>query len=170
MENKSNKIITFSFLFVLATLAQAQSVSWTSSTEGQYIKQQSIKLSGKAHQSPIISMFKADQGFEFKAWGTTFNELNWDALQQLPEAKRKEILDNLFSPTGQLRFTRGRIGMNANDYARSWFSCDEVDGDSNSNTSTSTATRKPSFRISRKHRSAIPTSASGFPLGVRLHG
>ena len=129
MENKSNKIITFSLLFVLATLAQAQSVSWTSSTEGQYIKQQSIKLSGKASQSPIISMFKADQGFEFKAWGTTFNELNWDALQLLPEAKRKEILDNLFSPTGQLRFTRGRIGMNANDYARSWFSCDEVDGD-----------------------------------------
>ena len=60
MENKSNKIITFSLLFIFATLAQAQSVSWTSSTEGQYIKQQSIKLSGKAHQSPIISMFKAD--------------------------------------------------------------------------------------------------------------
>ena len=35
-----------------------------------------------------------------------------------------EILYNIFSPQGDLRITRGRISMGANDYARSWYSCD----------------------------------------------
>ena len=30
-------------------------------------------------------------------------------------------MHNLFAPDGDLRFTRGRIGMNCNDYGRSWF-------------------------------------------------
>ena len=39
------------------------------------------------------------------------------------------ILNKLFSPDGDLRFSMGRIPMNANDYARNWYSCDEVPGD-----------------------------------------
>ena len=31
------------------------------------------------------------------------------------------MMHNLFAPDGDLRFTRGRIGMNCNDYGRSWF-------------------------------------------------
>jgi glucosylceramidase len=35
----------------------------------------------------------------------------------------------LFDPNGDLRFTRGRLTMNANDYSRAWYSCDTVAGD-----------------------------------------
>ena len=35
----------------------------------------------------------------------------------------------MFAPDGELLFNRGRISPGANDYARSWFSCDEVEGD-----------------------------------------
>ena len=58
-----------------------------------------------------------------------FNELCWDALGLLTRTEQDEILYNIFSPQGDLRITRGRISMGANDYARSWYSCDEVEGD-----------------------------------------
>ena len=64
-----------------------------------------------------------------EAWGTTFNELDWDALLMLTRDEQEEIMYNLFAPQGDLKFTRGRISMNCNDYGRSWYSCDEVQGD-----------------------------------------
>ena len=65
----------------------------------------------------------------WRAWGTTFNELDLDALKLLKDDEREEILAKLFSPDGELKFTRGRITMNANDYSRAWYSCSEVEGD-----------------------------------------
>ncbi|MBQ3808710.1 MAG: beta-glycosidase, partial [Kiritimatiellae bacterium] len=65
----------------------------------------------------------------WRAWGTTFNELDLDALKLLKPDAREEILAKLFSPDGELKFTRGRITMNANDYSRAWYSCSEVEGD-----------------------------------------
>ena len=38
-------------------------------------------------------------------------------------------MHGLFAPEGDLRFTHGRVSMNANDYSRSWYSCDDVPGD-----------------------------------------
>ena len=65
----------------------------------------------------------------WRAWGTTFNELDLDALRMLKPAEQEEILKKLFAPKGELRFTRGRITMNANDYSREWYSCSETEGD-----------------------------------------
>lgn len=65
----------------------------------------------------------------WRAWGTTFNELDLDALRLLPQSKQDEIMRRLFSPDGDLRFTRGRLSMNANDYSRAWYSCSEKEGD-----------------------------------------
>ena len=47
----------------------------------------------------------------------------------LTRDEQDELLKKMFSPEGELRFNRGRISMNANDYARDWYSCDEVSGD-----------------------------------------
>jgi len=71
----------------------------------------------------------ANVGQQFKAWGSCFNELGWDALQLLPQAKREEMARRLFAPDGDLGFTRGRFSMGANDYARGWYCCDSVAGD-----------------------------------------
>ena len=65
----------------------------------------------------------------WRAGGTTFNELDLDALKLLKDDEREEILAKLFSPDGELKFTRGRITMNANDSSRAWYSCSEVEGD-----------------------------------------
>ena len=65
----------------------------------------------------------------FDKWGTTFNEQDWKALSMLSRKEQDEILHNAFSPDGQLKFNMGRISMNANDYALSWYSCSDIPGD-----------------------------------------
>lgn len=65
----------------------------------------------------------------FLAWGTCFNELDLDALELLQPEERDRIMRDLFAPEGDLRFTRGRLTMNANDYSRAWYTCDSVAGD-----------------------------------------
>lgn len=65
----------------------------------------------------------------FGRWGACFNERGYDALCMLPEADRADIMAKVFAPDGDLRINMGRIPINANDYARDWYSCDEVAGD-----------------------------------------
>lgn len=106
-----------------------QTAKWTRSTENDVWRQDKIRLE-KAPAGPVaLSFDDKTEGVPFRAWGTTFNELDWDAFVQLTRDQQDAIMHGLFAPDGDLRFTRGRIPMNASDYARSWYSCDEVDGD-----------------------------------------
>ncbi len=120
-------------LFCLGTLicsaVSAQRAEWYTTTEAQPMTRSRITLKSKATTDPLIHIDTQAQGPVFRTWGTTFNEMDWAALQLLTPQEREQILHNLFAPDGDLRFTGGRIGMNANDYALSWYSCDEVDGD-----------------------------------------
>ena len=112
-----------------ASFMQAQTVKWISTTENDVWHEQRLKMGSRQCQSPTLSMGDASDGVELKAWGTTFNELDWDAFLMLTRDEQDEIMHALFAPDGDLRFTRGRISMNCNDYGRSWYSCDEVQGD-----------------------------------------
>lgn len=129
-----------------STLLWGQSVTRTSTTENAVWQQSKEKLQGSPKGSPILSIMGNEKGTEWKAWGTTFNELDWDALLMLTRDEQDEIMYNLFSPEGDLKFTRGRISMNCNDYGRSWYSCDEVQGD----------LELRYFNIERDKRSIIP--------------
>ena len=44
-------------------------------------------------------------------------------------SNRRLFFNSCLLPGGDLKFTMGRFSMNANDYARDWYSCDEVSGD-----------------------------------------
>lgn len=114
---------------LLSSAVSAQSVTGFTTTESAVWKQSKTKLEAKASGKPVVSVDGQDGGVELKAWGTTFNELDWDALNMLTRKEQEEIMYNLFSKDGDLKFTRGRISMNCNDYGRSWYSCDEVAGD-----------------------------------------
>ena len=109
---------------------QAQTCDWVSSCEGKTWTQNKVKLQTKAEGTAAdLSVDKGDSVVVFKAWGTCFNELGWDALNVLPSNEKEDILRKLFAPEGDLRFTLGRFPMNANDFSRNWYSCDEVPGD-----------------------------------------
>lgn len=109
--------------------ATAQTYLHFATTEGNEWQQSSQKLSGRAAAEPLLTITGNEGGHEFRAWGTCFNELDLDALELLKPEEQQEVMRRLFAPDGDLRFTRGRLTMNANDYSRAWYSCDTVAGD-----------------------------------------
>ncbi len=113
----------------VSVCAKAQTLTHYTTTEGKEWQQSKASFSGKAVQKPILTLTGAEQGHELKAWGTCFNELGLDALELLKPEEQEEVMRRIFDPNGDLKFTRGRLTMNANDYSRSWYSCDTVAGD-----------------------------------------
>lgn len=113
----------------LSTEMAAQTFNQYVTTEKDNWQETTLKLARKAAETPLLSVGKEDTGHAIRAWGTCFNELDYDALLLLQPEEREKIMYDLFSPDGDLKFTRGRITMNANDYSRSWYQCDSVAGD-----------------------------------------
>lgn len=116
-------------LSLVAAHAVAQTFTHYTTTEGREWQLGKTSLSGKAATEPLLTLTGSEQGHVFKSWGTCFNELDLDALELLKPEEQEEVMRRLFSPEGDLKFTRGRLSMNANDYSRAWYSCDTVAGD-----------------------------------------
>lgn len=129
--NKSIRFLSIIGALFLGTgyPAAAQVVTQYTSTEDNYWQHQSMKISTKATLAPVIEISGEESGVPFKAWGTTFNELDWDAFNLLSRNDQDKLMHDIFAADGDLKFTHGRVSMNANDYARSWYSCDDVVGD-----------------------------------------
>lgn len=96
---------------------------------GAVLEKSQTALAGKATGKVVAEVNEQSKGTRFVAFGTTFNELDWDAFNMLTRKEQDEVMYNLYSPDGDLKFTHGRVSMNANDYARAWYCCDDVDGD-----------------------------------------
>lgn len=109
--------------------SQAQSLKWAESTDADMWARSSVKMSSKPSSAVIASADDTTGGHAFSHLGTTFNELDWDAFLMLTRDEQDELMRRLFAPDGELKFTRGRVSMNCNDYGREWYSCDEVAGD-----------------------------------------
>ena len=127
--NNYMKKLTFLFLLAVSLCATAQTYTHYTTTEGHEWQQSKASLSGKAAAEPVLTITGREQGHVFRAWGTCFNELDLDALELLKPDEQEEVMRRLFDPNGDLKFTRGRLSMNANDYSRAWYSCDTVAGD-----------------------------------------
>lgn len=65
----------------------------------------------------------------FTGFGLCFNELGMQVLNSLTATAREQLFDAFFAPTGALRLRLGRLPIGASDYAASWYSYDEVLGD-----------------------------------------
>ncbi|MBN2165452.1 MAG: glycoside hydrolase family 30 protein [Marinilabiliaceae bacterium] len=113
----------------LSMTINAQNVKWIASKENAVWKESKVRLQRKATKQPDLEVNGDTKLSVFNAWGATFNELGWDALNVLPEEEKQSIIEKIYSPSGDLKFTIGRFSMNANDYAREWYSCDTVAGD-----------------------------------------
>ena len=83
MREKNIKRVFMCCLTALAANTYAQNFNWVSSTEGNTWKQSKVKLQSSAGQTPLLDISGTEEGTTFKAWGTTFNELCWDALNML---------------------------------------------------------------------------------------
>lgn len=129
MKQFTHALICYSLFIFISSFAQAQTFTHYTTTEGHEWQQSKASLSGKAATEPVLTITGSEQGHVFKAWGTCFNELDLDALELLKAEEQEEVMRRIFDPNGDLKFTRGRLTMNANDYSRAWYSCDTVAGD-----------------------------------------
>jgi len=119
-------------LFLLAMCGitcHAQTFKHYSTTEKETWKTEKIKMTAKPASEVLVEVNTDTKGAPFLAWGTTFNELDLDAYRLLTHEEQEQLMHNLYAPDGDLHFTHGRVSMNANDYAREWYSCSEVAGD-----------------------------------------
>lgn len=118
-------------LCLVAAQASAQTFAQYTTTEQQpWQTKGKVSLSTKAKvRQTLQSKLSNLNSKPFKAWGTCFNELDLDAIRLLTKEEQEKIMHDIFAPDGDLRFTRGRLTMNANDYSRAWYSCDTVAGD-----------------------------------------
>ena len=113
-------ILLASSLFVFAE-SGAQTFRHYVTTEAEAWQQSKVTLSAKGAKEPLLQVDGTEKGHEFRAWGTCFNELDLDALELLSADAQQEVMQRLFSPDGELKFMRGRLTMNANDYSRAWY-------------------------------------------------
>lgn len=123
------KMIVAAAVLAASMTLSAQPMKRYTTTEQSAWQESRASLSSKGSGETVISLDGNETGTEFRAWGTCFNELDLDAYRKLDKASQDKIMHDLFDPQGDLRFTAGRLTMNANDYAREWYSCSEVPGD-----------------------------------------
>ena len=130
MTNKLMRHLMIISVLLTGTLAlNAQKVTKYTTTEKTPWVTGKTTLAAKAEGTVVATVEGNERGVTFHAWGTTFNELDWDAFNLLSRDDQDEVMHRLFAKDGDLRFTHGRVSMNANDYARSWYQCDDVVGD-----------------------------------------
>lgn len=126
---KRNLLLSLSMMAIAA--AQAQTVAYQfRSTDGNYWKMSTVAVADKAPGKAQL-IIRSDQPQQtFKGWGTCFNELPWDAYNLISDTEKRLFVKRLFNPNGDLRLQKGRLSVGANDYARDWYSCDEINTDS----------------------------------------
>ena len=108
-------------------------VGWVTTTPDSSWQQQSI---APGHASPLSQTadlldltITPDRDQTWEGFGGCFNELGWIALAGLPAAEQQAILNRLFHPAEDCRFTICRLPIGASDYAAQWYSHNEHDGD-----------------------------------------
>lgn len=121
--------IILSALLLCCNVLPAQKATRYTTTQEVTWQESRSSLSRKAEGKTLLTLNGGEKGTEFRGWGTTFNELDWDAFNLLTREEQDELMRRIYAPDGDLRFTLGRVSMNANDYARAWYSCSEVPGD-----------------------------------------
>lgn len=83
---------------------------------------------------------------DFKGFGCCFNEIGWRALCLLNDAVRQQVMTELFSVSNGMGFNYCRLPIGANDYAASWYSHNETEGDF----------QMADFSIARDERALLP--------------
>lgn len=123
------RIKTLLVCFSFVTALSAQHVEWVSSTNNdrwQTSNKVKIEKAASDVQFDIILTGKKAQLIE--GFGGCFSELGWDALMEIPEDERNEVIHQLFSPE-EANFTYNRIPMGASDFGLSFYSFNDVADD-----------------------------------------
>ena len=62
-------LLCIGLLSAITVNANAQSVTWISSTEGNVWQKSKVKLQSKSEQTPVLQVDGTEDGIVFKNWG-----------------------------------------------------------------------------------------------------
>ena len=142
-------IATTAMMSALSLCAQTQALQYRS-TDGNFWKMSTVTLTDHVPGKAQIVIRSSEPRQTFLGWGTCFNELPWDAYNLMSETDKRLFVKRMFNPTGDLRLQKGRLSAGANDYAREWYSCDEINTDE-------TDFEMKHFNIDRDKTTIIPS-------------
>lgn len=142
-------IATTAMMSALALGAQTQALQYRSS-DGNFWKMSTVTLTDHVPGKAQIVIRSSEPRQTFLGWGTCFNELPWDAYNLMSETDKRLFVKRMFNPNGDLRLQKGRLSAGANDYAREWYSCDEINTDE-------TDFEMKHFNIDRDKTTIIPS-------------
>lgn len=100
-------------------ITTTESEKWVKQTEGTTGAAPTLSLT-------VDTLQKRQKMIGF---GACFNELGWTSLSHLSETDRNAILEELFAPGKGASFNLCRMPVAANDFARNWYSYNEVKND-----------------------------------------
>lgn len=135
-----------------------QQILWMQTTpDAPWIQRREVEWTQTCPETLVLTQ-QRDQ--TISGFGGCFNELGWIALEKMSPEARRQVLDKLFDAEQGCGFTLCRLPVGANDYARSWYSLDEVEGDY----------ALEHFSIARDHESLIPyiRAAQAYVPGMRF--
>lgn len=145
------KVTFLGWALMSAFTMQAQTTAYRfQSTDGDFWKMSTVTLSDQVPGKAQVVVRSSQPNQTFLGWGTCFNELPWDAYNLLSESDKRLFVKRMFNPNGDLRLQKGRLSAGANDYAREWYSCDEIDVNS-------TDFEMEHFNIDRDKTTLIPS-------------
>ena len=122
---KAILIVVAGMTLAMTAGAQTVGISFRSGNGNYWQMQTEQVMSESVGKAQVV--IRTDQPQQtFKGWGTTFNELDYDALSMLSSADQQLFIKRVFNPNGDLRLGVGRIPVGASDYATDWYSCDET--------------------------------------------
>jgi glucosylceramidase len=127
-DNMKTKMKAILPVLLIAVSMQAQQAEWVCSTNSAPWQKAKVKIEKQSGTTAPDILITNEKAQAITGFGGCFNEKGWDALITLPEAKRNEIIRQLFSPQ-EANFTYNRIPMGANDYSLSYYSSNDVADD-----------------------------------------
>jgi glucosylceramidase len=119
-----------SIFITLAACTQPKQAEWTVTTpEEGFVQQQPVVATPITPETIAdITIVTDSKQQQIDGFGGCFNELGWLTISALNDKDRDAVMQDLFSPEG-MNFTRCRMPVAANDFARDWYSYNENDGD-----------------------------------------
>lgn len=121
-------LIGLSLVFWGTGMVPAQKVMLYSTTSSERWVEQKCTVDKIPATQADIYVYTDSLLQEVVGFGGTFNELGWDAMQNLPLAERSKVMASLFAEDGA-HFTLGRTPVGASDYAMGYYSYNDVKDD-----------------------------------------
>lgn len=121
-------LIGLSLVFGGTGMVPAQKVMLYSTTSSERWVEQKCTIDKVSATQADIYVYTDSLLQEVVGFGGTFNELGWDAMQNLSSAERCKVMASLFAEDGA-HFTLGRTPVGASDYAMGYYSYNDVKDD-----------------------------------------